>query len=262
MSNEPINVTCTMCQTPTPEAKCEFGAALGHVGPFCSDCQSWLTDYEFEILSDTETAIAREIMAEGPSLDPWDDGTNTHTFMNSGYVGDTFGPKTFLPKCTHHLTPYTLPQGRVYLSGYSALLQKARRQGPLPNVGVYLSSDWLIGQAAGPPEFQEMKSLYVGWPDFGAIGLDLLTKVALWTQTQIEDGGKVEIACYGGHGRTGTLVAALAIISGKTAKEAIFDLRRDYCYLSIEGVMQENLLYDLEDALNAEHTVLQEDSGE
>lgn len=62
---------------------------------------------------------------------------------------------------------------------------------------------------------------------------------------QMKDGALVEIACLGGHGRTGTLLAALlANIEGRGATEAILAVRQRYCEHAIETPAQIALIFE------------------
>jgi len=257
MDNSELNVTvqCVMCWTWVDKEDTEEGSALGTDGPFCSDCKSWLTDYEFTPLGEMQKKSLQLDWDEADynafDADPWNQA-GTGLSINHDWKNGTY-TKSW-PVCHHHLFPYTLTQGKIYLSGYSALIAKTRRQGPIPTIGVYLSHDWLIDQVVSNNGFStptRPKVAYVGWPDFGIISVETLYKVAVWTAEQIELGANVEVGCYGGHGRTGTLVAAIDMLSGKSAKDAIADVRRLYCSKSIETIRQEHLLDDLETLLNA-----------
>jgi hypothetical protein len=45
----------------------------------------------------------------------------------------------------------------------------------------------------------------------------------------LRSGGRAEVFCFGGHGRTGTVLACLAVLDGEGPDAAIARLRRDYC---------------------------------
>ena len=47
-------------------------------------------------------------------------------------------------------------------------------------------------------------------------------------------GERVEIGCIGGHGRTGTALACLAVLTGLPAGEAVGWVRRTYCDGAVE----------------------------
>lgn len=52
-------------------------------------------------------------------------------------------------------------------------------------------------------------------------------------------GELVEIGCVGGHGRTGTALACLAVLGGQRSAEAITWVRGNYCPAAVETTAQE-----------------------
>lgn len=50
---------------------------------------------------------------------------------------------------------------------------------------------------------------------------------------------RVEVGCLGGHGRTGTALACLAVLSGHRADEAVAWVRSSYCTMAVETAEQE-----------------------
>ena len=61
-----------------------------------------------------------------------------------------------------------------------------------------------------------------------------------WTKTQLEEGKKVHCGCVGGHGRTGTFLAALCSEFG--AKDAVTYVRQNYCKNAVESSQQTQFL--------------------
>ena len=61
-----------------------------------------------------------------------------------------------------------------------------------------------------------------------------------WTKTQLDAGKKVHCGCIGGHGRTGTFLAALVSQYGE--KDAITYVRKSYCDKAVETTAQVNFL--------------------
>jgi protein-tyrosine phosphatase len=56
-----------------------------------------------------------------------------------------------------------------------------------------------------------------------------------WTDAATE---RVEIACGGGHGRTGTALAVLAVIDGVSPKDAVDFVRANYHARAVETPWQ------------------------
>jgi protein-tyrosine phosphatase len=52
-------------------------------------------------------------------------------------------------------------------------------------------------------------------------------------------GRRVEIGCYGGHGRTGTALACLAVLCGLPPSGAVTWVRSGYCERAVETEAQE-----------------------
>lgn len=68
------------------------------------------------------------------------------------------------------------------------------------------------------------------------------TKLVKWVRKQLEDGKKVHVGCIGGHGRTGTFLAALVADFGET--DAITYVRQHYCQKVVESTEQVNFLHE------------------
>ncbi|MCL4743854.1 MAG: hypothetical protein KJZ83_00415 [Burkholderiaceae bacterium] len=65
-------------------------------------------------------------------------------------------------------------------------------------------------------------------------------KLIAWTRKQLESGMKVHCGCIGGHGRTGTFLAALVSEFGE--KDAISYVRQHYCQKAVESSEQVKFL--------------------
>jgi Protein-tyrosine phosphatase len=97
---------------------------------------------------------------------------------------------------------------------------------PLPAFGVYL-----LGRR---PPAAPWESRWLRWPDFRlpADEADVLsTLTEAWQRAVAE---RVEIACAGGRGRTGTALACLAILDGVPSTEAVAFVREQYDPNAIE----------------------------
>ena len=161
----------------------------------------------------------------------------------TGWVssGTTSGP---IKNCVHDQQEFSLDSNRkVYLSSYDDVVVKTRVE---PEVGVYMYSKWIEGRVSG---LTKPKILYLGWPDFQGFPLQELYAAATAVNKLVEQGKHVEIGCQGGHGRTGTFTAAVLIVRGKTADEAVKQVRKEYCKWAIEGETQMKLLHTLDKAV-------------
>jgi len=119
-----------------------------------------------------------------------------------------------------------LPSGRLVRG-------RGLRHGPAegaPQFGLYL-------QGKRPPPV-DWPSRWLRWPDWwlpadrGDAGNAFLE---LWRRADSE---RVEVACSGGRGRTGTTLACLAILDGVPATDAITYVRQHYHRRAVETPWQ------------------------
>lgn len=102
--------------------------------------------------------------------------------------------------------------------------------GPLPDLGVHL-----LGR---PPEPVPWESRWVRWPDFrlpADRGEAVRTLREAYDRATSE---RVEVACSGGRGRTGTALACLAVLDGVPPGEAVAYVRRHYEARAVETPWQ------------------------
>ncbi len=83
----------------------------------------------------------------------------------------------------------------------------------------------------------------IGWPDFWipadrGDALDALHEA----HNRAHAGERVEVTCHGGIGRTGTALAALAILDGLTPREALSWVRSNYHRRAVESPWQRRWL--------------------
>ncbi|MEU4240935.1 protein phosphatase [Actinoplanes sp. NPDC026619] len=120
-----------------------------------------------------------------------------------------------------------LPSGRL-VRGRG--LSRPMPTGHPPTFGVYL-----LGSA--PPEFG-WESRWVRWPDFRLPSDRPYARKVLLEALARAEGDRVEFACYGGHGRTGTALACLAVLDGVPAAEAVAFVREHYDPKAVETPWQ------------------------
>jgi hypothetical protein len=106
--------------------------------------------------------------------------------------------------------------------------------GPVPDYGLYLGSPRLRAKHT-----IEWPHLWLDWPDFrlpkdSARAVELIRNL----HRRALDGQRVEVACGGGVGRTGTVLAALAILAGVPAGEAVDWVRANYHRRAVETPWQ------------------------
>lgn len=155
--------------------------------------------------------------------------------------------------CRHWRTEVKIGRFTALASG---LMDRPRPDGlpgpePWPDAGVYLDRGWLshLGGMASAGVDSPIEPwwpfIVVDWPDQGAINADYYAALVDRVVEMLEAGQRVEIACQGGHGRTGTLLAGvLAKIESLPAQEAIDSLRKRYCKQAVESHKQVAQIYE------------------
>jgi protein-tyrosine phosphatase len=121
----------------------------------------------------------------------------------------------------------TLPSGRR-VRGRG--LREPLPPGPPPELGVYL-----LGRR---PEPQRWESRWVRWPDFRLPADPADLREALRQAWERAAGERVELACGGGTGRTGTALACLAVLDGVPPEEAVAFVREHYRRRAVETPAQ------------------------
>lgn len=94
-------------------------------------------------------------------------------------------------------------------------------------------ADLLLALADGPRPDWEVRR--IDWPDFGVPRDRDDALAALRTALhRARAGDRVEVACRGGRGRTGTALAALAVLDGMDPAQAVAWVRRVYHRRAVE----------------------------
>jgi protein-tyrosine phosphatase len=134
------------------------------------------------------------------------------------------------------MTPWTaevrFPDGTVVrASSLAAREHHARWR----DHGLYLEDRW---QPTWPARV-------VAWPDFGLpLDDDDAVDAIRDAFERARAGGRVEVGCAGGLGRTGTVLACMATLAGVDAHEAVGWVRRHYHADAVETPEQERWICD------------------
>ena len=106
-----------------------------------------------------------------------------------------------------------------------------------PDFAVYLDARWRDDAEVTWP------CQVLTWEDFGVPGdVDAMFAAIDDLHRRARNGELVEVACYGGVGRTGTVLACLAVLSGVPATEAVTWVRSNYHPNAVETPAQEDLI--------------------
>ena len=124
-----------------------------------------------------------------------------------------------------------LPSGRL-VRGRG--LGRPAPSGPEPTFGLYLLDR--------RPNSFDWESRWVAWPDF-RLPTDRAEAAEAFAQVwERADTDRVEVACHGGHGRTGTALACIAILDGVPADEAVEYVRTRYAPRAVETPWQKRFV--------------------
>ncbi|RCV49033.1 protein-tyrosine phosphatase family protein [Marinitenerispora sediminis] len=120
-----------------------------------------------------------------------------------------------------------LPSGRL-VRGRG--LRHPLPDGPEPEFALYL-----LGRQ---PPAVSWESRWVRWPDFWLPSDRAAFHAALREALTRAESERVEIACGGGHGRTGTALACLAVLDGVPSGDAVRYVREHYGPRAVETPWQ------------------------
>jgi len=124
-----------------------------------------------------------------------------------------------------------LPSGRL-IRGRG--LRRPLPPGPRPTFGLYLL-------ARRPPAF-EWESRWIRWRDFWLPSDRGDTIAALREAHDRAPTERVEVACAGGNGRTGTALALLAVLDGVPSQDAVAYIREHYSRHAVETPWQQRFV--------------------
>ncbi|GAC1313756.1 MAG: protein-tyrosine phosphatase family protein [Chloroflexota bacterium] len=111
----------------------------------------------------------------------------------------------------------------------SGWLQR-RLDEPAPDFGLYCDPQW---QPTGP-------AVILTWPDFGVPSDQAAADREIRSAFERARGGqRVEVACVGGHGRAGTVLACMAVLAGVEPADAVEWVRSTYCRRAVQEPSQQ-----------------------
>jgi protein-tyrosine phosphatase len=129
-----------------------------------------------------------------------------------------------------------LPDGTVILAQGRLDIVPAERPRN-PDFALYLDRRW-----EGDPQVTWPHRI-IAWADFGLpVDEPEVFEAVADLYAQARAGELVEVACYGGVGRTGTVLGCLTVLAGVAAPEAMAWVRSSYHPSAIETTEQEQLI--------------------
>jgi hypothetical protein len=122
-----------------------------------------------------------------------------------------------------HRDAVTFADGSTVV-GVRFLVDDPYKRDQPPTFGLYLDSRW------APP----WEHAHLPWVDFGVPDASELRVALEDVLDRARRGEHVEIGCLGGHGRTGTALACLAVLTGTPPEDAVAWVRAAYCAKAVE----------------------------
>ncbi len=108
--------------------------------------------------------------------------------------------------------------------GVRFLVDEPYKRDRPPTFGLYFDQRW------SPP----WDHTQLPWVDFGVPDVSELRVALEDVLARSRRGEDVEVGCLGGHGRTGTALACLAVLTGTPPSEAVAWVRNAYCEKAVE----------------------------
>ena len=256
-----LMISCALCWDKVPKSDMLRGTVWGVTGNICKECRDYVgnNDFKESLVPAMQTNTSTYAYT---SVNDWD--WESDAYAGYGGVGGAAVMGVW-SSCAHHMIPFQF-QGlddtyTVHLSGSSALNTEPGIK-ELPTVGVYVDDGWLNGRLASNDakelDVKQPTALYVGWMDFKGISATVLAEAVEWVIPYVHNKQDIiEIACIGGHGRTGTFLAALLVREGWGPADAVEYIRGGYCKKAIESKEQEELIVEYHNLLTGvtEHEV-------
>jgi len=160
-------------------------------------------------------AIVARIRAGGTGV------TSSELASIQQYWNDVGRP---VPQHHVHRTRVSFDDGTAVV-GVSFAADDPYQRDAAPAFGLYLDERW------DPP----WPHAHIEWPDFGVpADVPKLRRALLDVLTRARAGETVELGCLGGHGRTGTALACLAVLTGTPSDRAVEWVREHYCARAVE----------------------------
>ena len=205
------------------------------------------TKYVSKALNGIDDVVAGDLqnVSNESALDNW--------YSNNSAVSTpaSFGTKSYYKSCTHNAQTPVMTFGKcnVYGGAYWDIKVLSRFDLAVDCRDSYRNDD----NGTFPKQYEHLAqylktdaqcpTIYLPWRDHAAAPC----KLEFWQKMyeSLPD-GNVVFYCVGGHGRTGTALAALWIIhSACTSREAIQYVRERHCKDAIETISQRNYLRSL-----------------
>ncbi len=133
---------------------------------------------------------------------------------------------TYFYKCRHEHFKVKMPDG---VNIYASSVSERAEDDKIPDWGLYLDPSWKPRGMAG----------FIEWPDYKLpLDWEAAALMIVDAYRKASTGSWVEVGCIGGHGRTGTVLACMAVLGGLYPEEAIRYIKTEYCSSATDTAAQ------------------------
>jgi hypothetical protein len=152
----------------------------------------------------------------------------------------------YTPTCKHNTQPVAVGSRFIYASAYSNLNYPRESI----DFGIYFADGWnhlfqppkIYGDIPGfapPPVKAKFPAMVIDWEDGSSLDYKTIKWLIDGTIANLAEGKKIDVGCFGGHGRTGMFLACLiGTVESLDARESILTMRERYCQEAIETYSQ------------------------
>lgn len=233
--NSDINVDCATCGKEWLDCICGMQEPQEWYCKICGTMFSCALHYDIDDeldaggLSMEADAVATPCGCVPQKTYCWTCGVQqNYTTKTWKFIEKTSVATTYIPKCRHYNKPITLPDGVII--HVSSLQNKRTDEDIIPDWGLYLDYSW----------HPTWRSEHINWPDYSIpLNYEAAAEAIVYAYDFAKLEGIVEIGCIGGHGRTGTALACMAILGGVPAEEVVDWVHKNHCTHAIESKKQE-----------------------
>jgi hypothetical protein len=129
--------------------------------------------------------------------------------------------------CPHRAQPLTLTDGTKIIG--SGCFERTPAD-EVPDFGLYAYEGWR----------PKWPAAFIEWVDFGLpVDSREASRLIVEAFDRARSGELVEVGCHAGNGRTGSIIACMAILAGTAPTDAVAWTREHYCWHSIDTSEQE-----------------------
>jgi len=166
---------------------------------------------------------------------------------------DTYYTETYSKGCTHYRQAVAVGKFQIFVTSYRTMITRGQSDEVMvPDYGIYFANEWLGLMGDMWSNKRELPTngtikypcTVVNWKDFGTVKPEMMEKLIQIVRTRLQMGQKVDVGCYGSHGRTGTFLSCLL---GKMEKldgyTAIKEVRKRYCQYAVESDSQVQFIW-------------------